>query len=137
MWEVSTTDPDKIFNWIRTNGESIMNSETPGPEFDHDNNRTRFFMFTDKIDQNEDYETKEEIFTTITSPVYSAKDFPLECFTFYYFFGVNSTKWKFHDFAITQILREIKFEDYKSAKSAIVTHLEAMNFDLYEFLHFL
>ena len=92
MWEVSTTDPDKIFNWIRTNGESIMNSETPGPEFDHDNNRTRFFMFTDKIDQKEDYESKEEIFTTITSPVYSAKDFPLECFTFYYFFGVNSTQ---------------------------------------------
>ena len=27
--------------------------------------------------------------------------------------------WKFHDFSITQILREIKFEDSQSAKSAI------------------
>ena len=45
--------------------------------------------------------------------------------------------WKFHDFSITQILREINFEDSRSAKSAILTHLEALNFDFYEFLHFL
>ena len=37
--------------------------------------------------------------------------------------------WKFHDFSITQILREIKFGDSRSAKSAILTHLEALNFD--------
>ena len=91
MWEVSTTDPDKIFNWVRTNGETLMNSETPGPEFDHDNDKTKFFLFTKKIDEK-DFESKEDdIFTIITSPVYSAKDFPLECFTFYYFFGVIST----------------------------------------------
>ena len=48
-----------------------------------------------------------------------------------------ATVWKFHNFAITQILREIKFEDSRSAKSAIFTHLEALNFDFYEFLHFL
>ena len=45
--------------------------------------------------------------------------------------------WKFHDFSITQILREINFEDSNSAKSAILSHLEALNFDFYEFLHFL
>ena len=45
--------------------------------------------------------------------------------------------WKFHSFSITQILREITFGDSRSAKSAILTHLEALNFDLYEFLHFL
>ena len=39
--------------------------------------------------------------------------------------------WKFHDFAITQILREIKVEDSRSAKSVIFA-----DFDLYEFLHF-
>ena len=43
------------------------------------------------------------------------------------------TVWKFHDFSITQILREIKFEDSRSAKSTIFTHLEALNFD---FMHF-
>ena len=32
--------------------------------------------------------------------------------------------WKFHDFSIThQILREIKFEDCRSAKSAIFLHI--------------
>ena len=46
------------------------------------------------------------------------------------------TVWKCHDFCIIQILREIKFEDFKSAKSAILPHLEALNFDFYEFLHF-
>ena len=49
----------------------------------------------------------------------------------------QSTMWKFHDFSITQILREINFGDSRSAKSAILTHLEALNFDFYEFLHFL
>ena len=47
------------------------------------------------------------------------------------------TVWKFQDFSIIHILREINFEDSKSAKSAILTHLEALNFDFYEFLHFL
>ena len=45
--------------------------------------------------------------------------------------------WKFHDFFITQILREIKFWNSTSAKSAILTHLEALNFDFYDFLLFL
>ena len=35
------------------------------------------------------------------------------------------------------ILLEIKFEDFRSAKSAILTHLEALNFDFYAFLQFL
>ena len=47
------------------------------------------------------------------------------------------TVWKFHDFSITQILREINFGDSRSAKSAILTHLEALKFDFNEFLHYL
>ena len=43
---------------------------------------------------------------------------------------------KFQDFSITQILREINFEESGSAKSAILTYLEAVNYDFYEFLHF-
>ena len=35
----------------------------------------------------------------------------------------------FHNFSITQILREINFDDCRSAKSAISTHLEALTFD--------
>ena len=41
--------------------------------------------------------------------------------------------WKFHDFSITQILCEIKFWDCRSADSAILTHLEAIDFDFYVF----
>ena len=41
--------------------------------------------------------------------------------------------WKFHDFSITQILREINFWDSRSAKSAISTQLEAVNFDFHDF----
>ena len=47
------------------------------------------------------------------------------------------TVWKFQDFSITQILREINFEDSRSAKSAILTHFELLNFDFYELLHIL
>ena len=41
------------------------------------------------------------------------------------------TVWKFHDFSITQILREINFGDSRSAKYAILTYLEALNFGFY------
>ena len=43
----------------------------------------------------------------------------------------------FHDFSIAHILREINFGYCRSAKSAILTHLDALNFDFHEFLHFL
>ena len=42
--------------------------------------------------------------------------------------------WKFHNF---QILLEINFGDSRSAKSAIWTHLQALNLEFYEFLYFL
>ena len=44
--------------------------------------------------------------------------------------GLYTTVWKFHDFSVTQILREINLEDSRSAKFAILTHLEALNFDV-------
>ena len=36
--------------------------------------------------------------------------------------------WKFANFSITQILREINFGDSRSAKAALLTHLEAPDF---------
>ena len=45
--------------------------------------------------------------------------------------------WKFQNFSISQILREINFGNSRSAKSAFSTHLEALNFDWYGFLHVL
>ena len=50
---------------------------------------------------------------------------------------LNHTEWKFHDFSIIQIFREINFNEFEGPKSVILTHLEALNFDSYEFLHFL
>ena len=47
------------------------------------------------------------------------------------------TVWKCHNLSITQILRENKFGDSRSAKSVILTFLEALNFDFYELLHVL
>ena len=47
-----------------------------------------------------------------------------------FFKGVPHTVWEFHDFSIIQILREINFGNYRGAKSTILTHLEAPNFDL-------
>ena len=56
-------------------------------------------------------------------------------------FGVSwekeaHTVWKFQNFCIIQILREINFEDFWSAKSAILTHLEALKSYFYDFLHY-
>ena len=38
------------------------------------------------------------------------------------------------NFSTTQILREINFGDSRSAEFAILTHLEALNFDFHAFL---
>ena len=46
------------------------------------------------------------------------------------------TELKFHDFAITKILREIDVWDSISAESAVLTHFEPLKFDFYEFFHF-
>ena len=49
----------------------------------------------------------------------------------------SSTVWKFQDFSIIHILREINFGKSRSAKSTILTHLDALNFVFNQFLHFL
>ena len=44
------------------------------------------------------------------------------------------TVWKLHDFSVTQILREIIFEESRSCKTAGFAILEALNFiDLVNF----
>ena len=43
---------------------------------------------------------------------------------------MGGAQWKFQDFCTTEILREINFEDSRSEKFAISTHLEAQNFDI-------
>ena len=46
------------------------------------------------------------------------------------------TVWKFHIFAATQILREIKSKDFRSSKIAILTLLEALNLDFSDLMLF-
>ena len=46
------------------------------------------------------------------------------------------TVWKFHNFSTTQNLREIDFGDFRSAKSTILTHFEALNSDFLYFCTF-
>ena len=51
--------------------------------------------------------------------------------------SLKITVWKFQDFSVIQILREINFDDSRSSKSAFLTNLEALDFDYNDFLHFL
>ena len=41
----------------------------------------------------------------------------------------GSTVWKFQDFSVTYILREINFGDSRSFKTAVFAIIEALNFD--------
>ena len=47
------------------------------------------------------------------------------------------TMWKFNDFPITQIIREINLRDFRGAKSAIFAHLEVLYFSFCKIVHFL
>ena len=44
--------------------------------------------------------------------------------------------WKLQNFSVTQILREIKVDEFRVSKFARLTHLVALNFDIDAFLHF-
>ena len=50
---------------------------------------------------------------------------------------ICSTVRKLQNFSVTQILREIKVGAYRVSKCAVLTQLQALNFDVCEFLHFL
>ena len=39
------------------------------------------------------------------------------------------TVWKFQKLSVKQILREINFRDFRGPKTAILTHLKALNLD--------
>ena len=45
--------------------------------------------------------------------------------------------WKFHNCSNTYIFREIIYRNFEGPKTAILTHLEALNCDFSELLHFL
>ena len=46
------------------------------------------------------------------------------------------TVWKFYNFTITQILRELNFGWFEKVKNCHSNHLEALNFDFWEISHF-
>ena len=48
--------------------------------------------------------------------------------------GWEAVEVKYSQFSVT--LREINFGESRSSKTAVLTHLEALNFDFYELLHF-
>ena len=48
-----------------------------------------------------------------------------------------NTEWKFLNFSAIQILDEIEGGKVSDSKSAILTHLETVNFNFYDFLQFL
>ena len=41
---------------------------------------------------------------------------------------LEGTVWKFQKFSDTQIFHEINFSDFRGPKTAILRHLEALNF---------
>ena len=49
---------------------------------------------------------------------------------------VTLTVWKFQDFFATQILREINFGHFEAQKTAILTILTALNFDVLRIIDF-
>ena len=42
--------------------------------------------------------------------------------------ALDVTLWKFHDFSVTQILREINFREFRICKTAVSVILEALDF---------
>ena len=81
----------------------------------------------------------DSYYTTFQKHLYSDTSLNIPYFCHFHFHKkicFLCTVRKFHGFSITQILREINFGDSRSANSAILSHLETLNFDFWEFWYF-
>ena len=73
--------------WKRHNAKQLGNGNIPGPEMDHNDNQEGFFVVTQNL--NSDDHGQFQI-ANLKSPLLKASEHPIECFCFWYKFGVKN-----------------------------------------------
>ena len=85
---MSTDDTASQYLWKRYNSKELEEGGIPGPSSDYANDNNRYYMIaSDLLAGNEGL---PGAVSQLKSPLFNAGEHPLECFAFWFFFGVSS-----------------------------------------------
>ena len=86
-FEVTTDDDSGYFVWARYSAKGLIDAQLPGPATDYNDNKDHYFMIaSEKLAGND---SKPTAVTQLKSPFFKGKEHPIECLSFWYFFGVS------------------------------------------------
>ena len=79
---------DGLYKWKRKTVNALNNGHLPAPAGDYLNDKTKFFMYAgDKIAGENS--TENGVITVLKSPEFKVEEHPIECFSFWFYFGVS------------------------------------------------
>ena len=85
-WNVQDNDGLHFWKWTRGTSKSFQEENVPSPEASYDNEAEGHFIIASNIIAEQSEENTE---TDIISPIFKSSEHPVECFAFYYNFGVS------------------------------------------------
>ena len=85
-WKLDSKD--HLYKWRRRSTNQLSNNDLPGPESDYMGEKETFFLYAgDKIAGTNS--TGTGLSATLRSPDFLVEEHPLECFSFWFYFGVS------------------------------------------------
>lgn len=84
---MSTTDLTQMYQWFHYTSELLEGSSIPGPPSDHSGKKDTFYMMAS--DYTGADSKPADATTTLLSPNLIGSEHPVECFGFWFYFGVG------------------------------------------------
>ena len=82
---------DKYYMWTRQSVNNLNNANLPGPPGDYLNDQATMFLYAGDKHAGEN-STGNAVMTVLTSPEFLVEEHPIECFSFWFYFGVSTQK---------------------------------------------
>jgi hypothetical protein len=76
---------NSYYSLFRSTSQQLAEQGILGPDGDYDNNKDKFFVITSNYQAQE---VLPETVAYLQSPTFMASEHPVECFSFFFFFGV-------------------------------------------------
>ena len=86
-WKLQSDD--KLYKWQRKSISSLGNDDFPGPDGNVNTESEKFMYAGHKL---AGVNSTEGAFATLKSPDFVIEEHPLECFSFWFYFGVSIIK---------------------------------------------
>ena len=85
-WKLDSVD--HLYKWQRRTANSLINNDLPGPDADYHDVKDTYFLYAgDKLAGTNS--TGTGLTATLRSPDFIVEEHPLECFSFWFYFGVS------------------------------------------------